>query len=103
MTRVYWLSDVVERPCDQLPPVEQAVSSEAGDKTLHSPGDGDTVAPDYDPLSSDQQIFNDKYISDRDLTDRHRTNSDNTAVRTAAYIAHVLYFASFITVHAATF
>jgi len=82
-------SDTVERPCRQLPTDEQADTSNAsgGDQALH-PSDGESVPAETadDPSSSDH-IFNEKYISGRDLPESRRTNSNNTAMPTVACAA----------------
>jgi len=92
-------SDTVERPCGQLSPAEQAVSSQTGDQAIHPPA-SDSGPPDHadDYHASSDQIINDKYISDRDLPERRRSNSHrpNAAIRTVACAAfYVVLSAAF--------
>jgi len=94
---ILWImSDVVERPCGQLSPSEQAISSQTeGERTANSPGVPLEHANYPHPSSSDQ-IAKDKYISDRDLPQPRTSSSDNVALRTVACATfYVVLFAVF--------
>jgi len=85
---VCW-SDIVERPCGQLPPAEQAATSRTdGNQAANSP-DGDSVPQDG---TDHDHVFNEKYISDRDLPESRRTNRrpNNAAILTVACAAFYL-------------
>ena len=92
---IVW-SDIVERPCDQLPtPAEHAsVTSHPAQVDHHSADGIDHHDPSSSSSSSDH-IVNEKYISDRDLPESRRTDSNRGApavgtVTRAAAVCFVL-------------
>jgi len=81
------MSDVAERPCGQLSPSEQVISSPTdGGQTVHSAGVPLERTDHNSHHSESGQIARDKYISDLFAEPRHH-NTANAPLRTATCAA----------------